>query len=63
MSNFITGANNKINDFKSSGQMALIRFVSGINSKKQSTKDSFIQIVSYCVTETRNKYNDFYNAG
>lgn len=63
MTTFFEGAKGKVNEFKSIGQTSLTQFIDGIKSKEQEVKDSVIQAVNHCITELKNKYNDFYNAG
>lgn len=63
MTNFITGLRNKFYEFNTVGQAVMTNLIAGIRSKDQTARDTFVQIVSGCLTAIRNKYTDFYNAG
>lgn len=72
MTNFITGIRgkdslatlrNKFYEFNTVGQAVMTNLIAGIRSKDQTARDTFVQIVSGCLTAIRNKYTDFYNAG
>lgn len=49
--------------FTTIGSTIMTNLIAGIRSKDQTARDTFVQIVSGCLTAIRNKYTDFYNAG
>lgn len=58
--NAFTNANSRVS---TAATTMITTFIAGIRSKDQAVKDTFVQIVSDCLTAIRNKYTDFYNAG
>jgi len=55
--------NSKQAEYNSAGQNVASNFIAGIKSKDTATSKAFIQSISGCLTEIKNKYNDFYNTG